>query len=478
MDSFLKICNLIFVNIISNPEFFIGIIVFVGYLLIGKKVYEAFAGFLKAAIGFLILGVGSSGLVKNFSPILKGLDEKFSMSAVVIDPNFGYNAANQALNSIGLTASWSMLSLLVGFSWNIILVLLKKHTKINTLFITGHIMVKQAAVATWIVFMAIPELRNIFGALSVGILIGTYWSVFSNLTLEATNNLAGGEAGFAVGHQQMLGVWIADKISAKLGDKEKNIDDLKLPGCLNILSDNVVATGTMMLIFFGIILFAIGEPTLKIHDSNGFNGGIIFITYVIKKSLSFAVNLVILMTGVRMFVSELVESFTGISEKLLKGAVPAVDCAVVFGYASQNTILFGFLLGALGQLVAIIGLLLFKSPLMIIPGFVPLFFDNATIAIFANKRGGIKAATIVSFFSGVIQVLGSFIAVKLFMMESYGGWIGNFDWDTFWPIVGFVMKRFSSFGLIICVLFMLMIPHITNKRKEENLEKIEEEDYV
>ena len=85
MEIILKIFNLLFTNIIAKPQFFIGLIVFIGYLAIGRKIYDALGGFIKAAIGFMILNVGSSGLVKNFDPILKGLAQKYQISAVVID---------------------------------------------------------------------------------------------------------------------------------------------------------------------------------------------------------------------------------------------------------------------------------------------------------------------------------------------------------------------------------------------------------
>ena len=49
-----------------------------------------------------------------------------------------------------------------------------------------------------------------------------------------------------------------------------------------------------------------------------------------------------------MFVSELTESFQGISNKILPGSVPAVDCAAVYGFGHANAVTIGFLFGALG----------------------------------------------------------------------------------------------------------------------------------
>ncbi|PWZ72677.1 PTS ascorbate transporter subunit IIC, partial [Staphylococcus pseudintermedius] len=112
---------------------------------------------------------GAGGLVATFRPILAGLGERFGLKAAVIDPYFGLNAVDGALKSIGLTTSYTMLALLVGFLLNIVVVLLRKFTKIRTLFITGHVMVQQASTVTWIIFLAFPEYRNFVGAILVGI---------------------------------------------------------------------------------------------------------------------------------------------------------------------------------------------------------------------------------------------------------------------------------------------------------------------
>ncbi|WP_460989340.1 PTS transporter subunit IIC, partial [Staphylococcus aureus] len=89
------------------------------------------------------------------------------------------------------------------------LVLFSKITKIRTLFITGHIMQQQAQTATWMLFFLLPQFRNITGVVLIGIFVGIYWAVGSNLSVEPTQRLTE-NAGFAIGHQQMFAVWVAD----------------------------------------------------------------------------------------------------------------------------------------------------------------------------------------------------------------------------------------------------------------------------
>ena len=91
----MEILNTVFTfvsnNILTKAEFFVGLIVLVGYILLGRKWYETLAGFLKAVVGYMILNVGSAGLINTFRPILAGLNQKFHLNAVVIDPYFLVN---------------------------------------------------------------------------------------------------------------------------------------------------------------------------------------------------------------------------------------------------------------------------------------------------------------------------------------------------------------------------------------------------
>ena len=123
----------------------------------------------------------------------------------------------------------------------------------------------------------------------------------------------------------------------------------------------------------------------------------------------------------------------------------------------------GFLAGAVGQFLAIGALILLKSPVLVIAGFVPVFFDNATIAVYANNRGGLKAAIVLPFISGLCQVFGSAFIASWVGMAAYGGYLGMWDWAIVWPVFTVLMKYLSYAGLAIVIIALLAIPQIQYK---------------
>ncbi len=433
-------------NILQQPAFMIGLIVLIGYMLLKKPWYDVLAGALKAIVGYFILTVGSGGLVNNFRPVLVGLSDRFGIKAMVIDPYFGQNAVTAGVKEVfGKPFSNVMILLLIAFIVNIILVRFSKYTKLRALFTTGHVQVQQASTAYWLILFALPLLVNADIGLIVvmALVLGLYWAVGSNLTIKPCQELSDG-GGFCLAHQQMFGValntWLAEKLFGrkKNGKEIKKIDDIKLPGFMSIFNENMVATSILMLAFFGTILTVLGKDYLI---AQGFlKEGQSMLFYVIQTCLQFAVYLAILQLGVRTFVSELTSSFQGIANKLLPGSVPGVDCAVAYGFGSANAIPLGFLAGFVGQIIAIVALIFLDSKVLVICGFVPVFFDNATIAVFANEKGGIKAALILPFISGLCQVFGSALIAGWVGMAAYGGYLGMWDWAVVWPVMTATMK--------------------------------------
>lgn len=461
--------------ILQKAPYMIGFIVLLGYLLKKEKWYNTLGGTLKAIIGMLILSVGSGGLTSNFRPILAGLGERFNLTACVIDPYYGQNAVTAGVEEVfGKGFSNALILLLVAFIVNILLVRFNKWTKCRTLFTTGHVQVQQAATAYWLIMFAIPALlrNDVLMIVCMSIVLGAYWAVGSNMTVKPMQELTDG-AGFAIAHQQMFGIrlgyWAADKFFGEKKDKDgnvtrkvKKVGEMEMPGFFSIFNENMVCTAILMTAFFGTIMVIIGKPFFV---AGGYlTEGTNFAWYILDKSLHFAVYLAILQLGVRTFVSELTASFQGIADKLLPSSIPGVDCAVCYGFGDANAVTFGFLAGLVGQLVAIITLILVGSPTIIICGFVPVFFDNATIGLVANEKGGVKACLVIPFISGLIQVFGSALIAGWVGLAQYGGYLGMFDWATVWPLMTVVMKYLGYVGLILCAVALLAIPQIEYRK--------------
>jgi PTS system ascorbate-specific IIC component len=449
-------------NIITQPAYFIGLIVLLGYILLKKPWYDVLSGTIKAVVGYLILIVGSGGLVNNFRPVLVGLKDRFQLDAMVIDPYFGQAAVTAGVEqTFGRVFGQVMILVLMAFIFNIVLVALKKWTKFRAIFTTGHVQVQQASTAFWLILFAFPALGDTPVLLIMALLLGLYWAAGANLTVEITQDLTDG-AGFSIAHQQMFGLklfsWLSEKMKKSGKGESKRLEDMQLPGFLSIFNENMVATSILMTIFFGSILLLLGKPYLI--EAKFLDEGKSFFFYILTTCLNFAVYLAILQLGVRTFVGELTQSFQGISQRLLKGAVPGVDCAVAFGFGSPNAVTIGFLFGAIGQFLAIAILILLKSPTLVIAGFVPVFFDNATIAVFANNKGGLKAAMLWPFVAGLMQVFGSALIAGWVGLAAFGGYLGMWDWAVVWPVFTVLMKYLSYFGVALVAIFLFAVPQI------------------
>jgi PTS system ascorbate-specific IIC component len=102
-----------------------------------------------------------------------------------------------------------------------------------------------------------------------------------------------------------------------------------------------------------------------------------------NNALVFGGGVAVILLGVRTILGEIVPAFAGIAERVIPGAVPALDCPVAFPYA-PNAVLIGFLASVAGGLVGF-GILwaglgaAFAIPL-ILPGMIPHFSPAGRLA--------------------------------------------------------------------------------------------------
>lgn len=441
------ILNLLLNQIFGQPFILIAIIVLVGYLAMGQKLSKALTGAIKASIGILVMGMGSGALIANFGKLITAVQTATGITGAGLNTYPTMTAAYEVMDKVlgtGTGASWGIYTLLVAFILNCVYVALRKYTKIRAVYLTGNAMIVQAGISTFLVWKFLGT-GMVGTVLIAAVLNSLYWGVCSTALIEPTHQITG--ADFTVAHQQMFVDYLAYKIAPHLGDPKDDIEKKQLPSSLSVFQDNLIATALVMFISIAIIFVVIGSVNInwlrgpEALNQAGLTNNIIFLLWI---TITLTANIYVLLAGVRMFVGEIMMSFKGISEKLLPGAVAGVDCAAIFAFAPKSVVL-GLLFGTIGQVIGVILLIVFKSPIFLIPGFIPLFFDNATIAIFANKFGGWKAAAIICTVTGLVQILGSMLAIQ---MTGLTWWQGSADYATIWVAIIAALKGIGTmFGI-------------------------------
>lgn len=129
--------------------------------------------------------------------------------------------------------------------------------------------------------------------------------------------------------------------------------------------------------------------------------------------------------------TELQQSFQGISNRLIPNSSIGVDIAATFGY-SQSSVSIGFFSGTVGQFIAVALMYGVSRALpassaanfpIVLPIFITLFFNSGAIGICANKSGGFRAAVLVPFifaFLGIFMITAGIYSISAFFAGAKG----------------------------------------------------------
>ncbi|MEG0958780.1 MAG: PTS transporter subunit IIC, partial [Erysipelotrichaceae bacterium] len=195
-----------------------------------------------------------------------------------------------------------------------------------------------------------------------------------------------------------------------------------------------------------------------------------YIVFGLLKAMGFTAGILILLQGVRMFLGELVPAFKGISDKLVPGAVPALDVPAIFGFA-PNSLMIGFVTAVLGMIVA-----MFVSSALF--GVVPLvsiigaFFTGGVAGILGNATGGRRGAVVSGFIYGFLLIVGSAFVFTLFDFAAYGVSGVGLDCIDVMVILTIMKQPYIGIGIIAIVFALLCVKEVKWKKDEaKKLEK-------
>lgn len=414
------------VSFFRNPALFMGLVVAIGLILQRKPIDAILKGIFKGIIGMVILLKGVDIVVSSITPLANAFSGLFNTQS-----NSTLGDFNVFLGQYG---SYVGLILLCGFVINIIIA---RYTRFKTIYLTGNILF-------WypMLFLAVGIENNISGlklfifTLIMYILVIT---IFPYILRKHVKYVTGNDS-FTIGHTASIYCLLGSYIGKLVGQKDKNIENLNLPKSLSFFRDTNITAATVMFIVYVIVGLFIGkESRLAIYGSEP------LITYSLIQGITFAAGMIILLTGVRMILGEIIPSFKGIADKLAKGSIPALDIPMIFPYG-PNALLIGFIIALITSigtlfLLGASGVLTFA----LIPLVVACYFDVAPGAIFANARGGWPAAIITSALGGIILMVLAAISLNL-VSGTVGNFIQTYGGNEFsiWVIISDLVGKLFS----------------------------------
>ncbi len=454
MNWLVAIAEFVVNEILAVPAYLIGIITAVGLIALRKSTGQVIGGALKATLGFLLIGAGATLVVASLKPLGIMIQGAAGTQGVV--------PTNEAIVGIaqkqfGAQVAWLMI---LGFA---ISLLLARFTPLHYVFLTGHHTLFMATLLT--IVLASAGLPGATVVLLGGLLLGVVMVSLPAISQPWTKRITGDDS-IAIGHFGTLG-YIAAGITGRFtgGAKSRSTEDLKLPESLRFLRDSMVATAlSMVLMYLAVSLIYLakagGDTAFAAFADDSGSGAATgvgnYLMMGVTQGLGFGVAVAVILFGVRTILGELVPAFQGIAERMVPGAVPALDAPIVFPYA-QNAVLIGFVASFTGGLVGLAVLSLWLGPafgwVLVLPGLVPHFFTGGAAGVYGNATGGRRGAVAGGFVNGLIitflpallvRVLGSFGSENTTFGDADFGWYG--------VLLGNAAKLGSVWGVVTMLL--------------------------
>ena len=325
-------------SILTKPAWIMGLFAFVGLVALKRPAHKVMTGTLKPILGYIMLSAGAAVVQENLAPLGTFIETGFHITGVV--PN-NEVVVSMAQSVLGVQ---TMMILILGYVVNIIIA---RFTKFKYIFLTGHHSMFMACLLSAV--LQASGFQDVQLVIVGGMFLGLVSAMLPAVGQRFTEKVTDGDE-IAMGHFGSLAYYISAAVGTLFAkDAEENsTEKIEVPEKFSFLRDTTISTALTMAFFYLVTAFAayIADPAVVTKTAGGDN----VIVYALTCALSFAVGVTIVYNGVRMILADLVPAFQGISNKLIPGAIPAVDCAVFFPYAPTAVIL-GFVASFIGGVV-------------------------------------------------------------------------------------------------------------------------------
>lgn len=418
----MEILNFIVFGVLGQASLLVGTISLVGLILQKKSATQVLSGTLKTIVRFVIFGIGAAAASDALTAFQELFTRGFNVKGVL--------PLAEAVTGMAQTKFPMVIALVMvcGFALNLVVARL---TRFKNIFLTGQHNLYLAAMLT--ILFQYFGMSNTMTVILGSILLAFSAAIYPAIAQKYMRKITGNDE-IAIGHYCTIAYALSGWVGEKIGDPNKSTEKLKMPGWLSIFKDYVVSIAATMSIIFYISALAAGQEQVE-----ELAGGMHWLIYPFMKALLFTGGMYVIITGVRMFIGEILPAFLGISEKLIPNSRPALDCPVVFPYAPTAVIL-GFISAYITGLICMF-IFALVGMTIIIPVAGPYFFIGGTAGVFGNASGGIKGAIAGSALAGLLIAVGP--AVMYNVCDSVG-LVGTCFPETDFNFLGYIIYTIGN----------------------------------
>jgi PTS system ascorbate-specific IIC component len=473
VDQLTYIVNWIAKDIFGVPAYLVGIMTAIALIASRKGLGEIVGGALKATLGFIILGIGAGAVIGALNPLGSLITGAFGVEGVV-PTNEAITAIVSNIPDVAQNVAFAM------FLGVILSLIIARLTPLRYVFLTGHHMLFMATVLTVVLYNAKVDTTILILVAALG--LATMMVIMPAFAHPWMKRVTGNEA-VAIGHFGTLGYIAAGFTGQVVGRGSKSTEEMAFPQGLRFLRDPMVGTAVAMIVIYLllsiIVLARLGEGVAlqTVGDAMGGSaagasgGALGFLTVMFNQALIFGGGVAVILLGVRTILGEIVPAFAGIAERVIPGALPALDCPITFTYA-PNAVLVGFLASVVGGLVGFgilwAGLGAALVIPLILPGMIPHFFTGGTAGVFGNATGGRRGAVAGGFVNGlIITLFAAFLVPVMSAIGFQGTTFGDADFQWFGFLVGNIARiegNVAAIGVVILCAVLLAVAIWWQKR--------------
>jgi PTS system ascorbate-specific IIC component len=438
----------VLLDVFRQPAIIVALISLVGLLLQRKAFSDVLKGTVRTLVGFLVLAAGAGVVVGALDPFGAMFQQAFDVQGVV--PN------NEAIVGQVLLDYGSAAALIFFFGF-IVNVLLAATTTYKYIYLSGHVAFYMAAMIAVILGVAgFP----VWGVVLWGSLLQGLVTTLSPAIVQPFMRKVTGSDDVALGHTGGAGIALSGLVATLTRSRKKpsrSTEDITFPKGLGFLRDTTVIVALSMAVIYVIVALFAGSAYIESELSDGQN----YIVYVVMQAATFSAGVFIILAGVRVVLAEIVPAFKGISERLVKNAIPALDVPITFTFA-PNAVLIGFLASFVGGIVGM-SVMIFAGTAIIIPGVVAHFMTGAASGVIGNAVGGRRGAVLGAFANGVAITF-----LPLFLLPVLGdiGLSNSTFSDADYGVVGVLFGQISLAGgqtaVIVSILVSLVLVYVSS----------------